>query len=1182
MPPQRIILFALCSAMCMIIAVSLAFAGSADEDSYGEPKSAPELQALATLRMQKADNRLRISIETPIDITTFPIVKAFVLVNDAQGGSIKNLDPQMFAIREQRIGSASQIPLSLKIRELATEVTKADIVFVVDQSGSMEDEIATVRDGIQKFADLLEQHQVDFRLGGVSYEGSGWGGIGVGRSTEGFVTDMELFKQWARGIPANGKEERAYDAIVTVTQPPFLWREDAQQILCLVTDEGNDPGANNITQAFNAIDQRQFFYFNTAIEYDALQETDRDFEQLGKRLGGAFNEQALLDQLGELIISKYVVEYTSPWPEKDGILRELTVMVRSPENPELLAQDTETYIPVAYGQITGDISDASTGGAIQGAGLTLVRNDGTVADQSLSDATGNYRFDRVILGRYTVRVERSGYKSTQRDVVLQDERRIIADFQLSPTESIQTTKVEKQKLIDRLKNVPQYADEERRAQQYLDNLRLSTSREEEALQRLILAEMFVKHAYSHAEQRAEIAGLATGTTLSYAVSDILNLWVIKKLIGNFLPKTTTVRFFGVEIDQSYLFVSVQEKVFDMIDVTIIEVSNRLIVYIVEVFPEAADPVAEALSDMLVDYLGELIEATGSEQELTQIAIERIEKWLLDFYGDSTDESIAQSINAANTSNFAGDYDVANQRVIERLVIVGGETSEISHNVIAELRNAEIAEKVQDVAGKAADATKLAAALSGGGVFGVISLVSEAIKWSSLFVKYGYSGYAAGTSILSLLWNLPQQVDTGTAAAFGLPGAWPVTQPAPRRQGVAILAGMPNSPLSASYPSAAPALAQAQTELSDLLDELIDLILADRLSEALALTHERFLPASESFRRTSHTAESRILNVGGDVFEPIPLFELRYKKLATLSPQVSLDMLAFLIDLVAFFWLASEVDSPQSSTYLQAKEDIIIEVLTLRDKIQEFAEELVDAEALIQGVNIPPTVVTDTVEVTSDGRHTSVIARSPQDFRVKVTLRNVGASPAQGIEALLALSDGSTLSVVNGENQILNYLGADETATISWDLRHTGPTVDVRNALTLTVQPVDPERSVFRTFPSTVLMVAAPPPIPTPPTGNKLSNDNTYAFPNPFNPHTQKVTIRYSLEKDALITVKVYDSNGEIVTTLLEDQPRNKLVEYSEVWNGKNDRGDMVANGVYFYLITTSTGETAAGKIAVWR
>jgi flagellar hook assembly protein FlgD len=79
-----------------------------------------------------------------------------------------------------------------------------------------------------------------------------------------------------------------------------------------------------------------------------------------------------------------------------------------------------------------------------------------------------------------------------------------------------------------------------------------------------------------------------------------------------------------------------------------------------------------------------------------------------------------------------------------------------------------------------------------------------------------------------------------------------------------------------------------------------------------------------------------------------------------------------------------------------------------------------------------------------------------------------------------------------------------------------------------------------------------------------------------------VNIRYSLSKDANVTIKIYDISGELVTTLIEEQPKEKGIEYSEPWDGRNDRGDIVANGVYFYLITTTNGEKAVGKIAVLR
>jgi hypothetical protein len=40
------------------------------------------------------------------------------------------------------------------------------------------------------------------------------------------------------------------------------------------------------------------------------------------------------------------------------------------------------------------------------------------------------------------------------------------------------------------------------------------------------------------------------------------------------------------------------------------------------------------------------------------------------------------------------------------------------------------------------------------------------------------------------------------------------------------------------------------------------------------------------------------------------------------------------------------------------------------------------------------------------------------------------------------------------------------------------------------------------------------------------------------------------------------------------------VEQTVIWNGRNDNGGIVANGVYFYVIESSAGERAVGKIAV--
>jgi hypothetical protein len=65
-------------------------------------------------------------------------------------------------------------------------------------------------------------------------------------------------------------------------------------------------------------------------------------------------------------------------------------------------------------------------------------------------------------------------------------------------------------------------------------------------------------------------------------------------------------------------------------------------------------------------------------------------------------------------------------------------------------------------------------------------------------------------------------------------------------------------------------------------------------------------------------------------------------------------------------------------------------------------------------------------------------------------------------------------------------------------------------------------------------------------------------PNPFNPIT---TIAFALSKDADVTLAVYDAAGSSVRTLVSEH-RN-VGQYTEKWDGRDDRGSPVASGVYF-------------------
>jgi hypothetical protein len=83
------------------------------------------------------------------------------------------------------------------------------------------------------------------------------------------------------------------------------------------------------------------------------------------------------------------------------------------------------------------------------------------------------------------------------------------------------------------------------------------------------------------------------------------------------------------------------------------------------------------------------------------------------------------------------------------------------------------------------------------------------------------------------------------------------------------------------------------------------------------------------------------------------------------------------------------------------------------------------------------------------------------------------------------------------------------------------------------------------------------------------------YPNPFNPSTE---IAYTLSptmdgKLPRTTLNIYNVLGQRVKTLVDEvQPAGS---YRVTWNGRNDTGQRVSSGVYFYRLTR--GEEAATR-----
>ncbi|MGB2867173.1 MAG: hypothetical protein WBD36_01880 [Bacteroidota bacterium] len=98
-----------------------------------------------------------------------------------------------------------------------------------------------------------------------------------------------------------------------------------------------------------------------------------------------------------------------------------------------------------------------------------------------------------------------------------------------------------------------------------------------------------------------------------------------------------------------------------------------------------------------------------------------------------------------------------------------------------------------------------------------------------------------------------------------------------------------------------------------------------------------------------------------------------------------------------------------------------------------------------------------------------------------------------------------------------------------------------------------------------------------------STGKTYSYPSPFSPDDEAVRIHYSnsgVASSSAVTIRIFDFAMQPVRTLIRNAPRSGATEFDEIWNGTNDHGGRVANGVYFYRVEVQGSDPAWGKIFV--
>ncbi|KAB2908373.1 MAG: hypothetical protein LC102_03410 [Ignavibacteriales bacterium] len=105
-----------------------------------------------------------------------------------------------------------------------------------------------------------------------------------------------------------------------------------------------------------------------------------------------------------------------------------------------------------------------------------------------------------------------------------------------------------------------------------------------------------------------------------------------------------------------------------------------------------------------------------------------------------------------------------------------------------------------------------------------------------------------------------------------------------------------------------------------------------------------------------------------------------------------------------------------------------------------------------------------------------------------------------------------------------------------------------------------------------------------------SMEDSYAFPNPFSPKTEQVKIKYSTGGEEVdVTIRIFDFGMNFVRTVIQNARRGNPTHVInsganggviDFWDGKDENGNVVPNGVYFYRIDAGGKKPMFGKIMV--
>lgn len=223
-----------------------------------------------------------------------------------------------------------------------------------------------------------------------------------------------------------------------------------------------------------------------------------------------------------------------------------------------------------------------------------------------------------------------------------------------------------------------------------------------------------------------------------------------------------------------------------------------------------------------------------------------------------------------------------------------------------------------------------------------------------------------------------------------------------------------------------------------------------------------------------------------------------------------------------------------------------------------------------GFQIPPIVTVTEAGLEPEGASYIATAR----------VKNLSSQPVSNVVASLRSQGRGRVQIFSLSDTLMNQLEPLGERQLRWRVNDEGGNKTLLLEIELHPAQSPGDFQGTRRFLSQLATFEQPP--GTPSTSGTLDNQNVYAYPNPFNPANEAAKLRFRLGREGNVTITIYDVANVKVRDLIRDVSMSSGLELAVEWDGRDDRGEIVANGAYFYVIESSAGEKAIGKIAVLR